>query len=66
MKLKKLIKKMPKDTPLEVSCDNRSMVTNVYALSDLPYYKPFSNRKVTSIGVTPGGLISITLKGVKA
>lgn len=66
MKLKKLIKKMPKDTPLQVAVDSRSMVTNAYAVCDLPYYGDLMNRKVKKVDVTPGGLIQIDLKGVKA
>lgn len=66
MKLKKLIKKMPKDTPLQLAGKDRTLITNVHALYGLPYYKELMDKKVKRVGVTPGGLIFIDLKGVNA
>lgn len=65
MKLKKLLKKMPKDTPLQLTARDRAIITNVYSLYGLPYYNELMYKKVKKVGVTSGGLIQINLKGVK-
>ena len=65
MKFKKLLKVIPKDTPLEVVCDGRKDLTNGYALSDYPDYKEFVERKVKRLTIESDDILSIELKGAR-
>lgn len=65
MKLKKLLKVIPKYTPLEIVCDDRKDLTNGYALSGYPDCKELVERKVKRLTIESNDILSIELKGVR-